>query len=664
MLLKKSFFLLFLLIALVPFSYSQNESLYYADTLVLSVKLGSDFRLIPAGGKVDFVRANLNFYPILSPSQQIISIETNPVAKKEDESYVYYWDNPQLGKYEYSLKANVETHNFFIPIYEKSRFPITKYDPDLLKYAQPSEKIDITDDIIIKASDIAHGENDLFTVVFKLASWTKQNINYSLTSATAEASQKASWVLQNKYGVCDELTNLFIAMARALGIPARFVSGIAYSNSELFTSGWGLHGWAEVYFPEHGWIPFDPTYGQYGYVDATHIKLKDSIDSDKSSTKFEWQAFGVDLKPGRFKTDVSILKESEKAKKVIDISIKPFSKEVSFGSYNFLKADISNIQDYYVGFEASLIKPKEISIVGPTSKFIVLKPNEAKTYYWIVQVEKDLDDQYLYSFPVEISTSLGISGPNEFKSSEKFTSYSYNQILGLITEYEEQEEKIYSKNVDIICDSNQTLYIDETFRLNCDVKNEGNVFLKKLNVCMDNKCEQFDLGISQTKRVEFDTLLKKTGFNDLTVSGRNNQVSLLKMFKLYADDKPNITIEKIVLPDELIYGPEFEISFDLWKNSKSSPKNVTVDFQFNDKVTKWIIPELESNQGFDVKLDKTLLSLKDNNLAIKISYYDKNGNKFSNFFVSQIKLKEPGIFGKISIWIIQTSKKIEAMLNI
>ena len=60
--------------------------------------------------------------------------------------------------------------------------------------------------------------DDLFIVVYKLAEWVKTNVNYDLSTLTASVSQKASWVLDNKEGVCDEITNLFIALSRALGI--------------------------------------------------------------------------------------------------------------------------------------------------------------------------------------------------------------------------------------------------------------------------------------------------------------------------------------------------------------------------------------------------------------------------------------------------------------
>jgi transglutaminase-like putative cysteine protease len=66
--------------------------------------------------------------------------------------------------------------------------------------------------------------------------------------------------LQEARGSCRDLAVLYNACCRALGIPARFVSG--YSPAETFTDGEQyLHAWSEVYLPGAGWRGFDPSRG-------------------------------------------------------------------------------------------------------------------------------------------------------------------------------------------------------------------------------------------------------------------------------------------------------------------------------------------------------------------------------------------------------------------
>lgn len=60
-------------------------------------------------------------------------------------------------------------------------------------------------------------------------------------------------------GVCQDFTHVFIGMARALGIPARYVSGIVHPLKEALRGTTQTHAWCELLFPEFGWVALDPT---------------------------------------------------------------------------------------------------------------------------------------------------------------------------------------------------------------------------------------------------------------------------------------------------------------------------------------------------------------------------------------------------------------------
>jgi transglutaminase-like putative cysteine protease len=91
-------------------------------------------------------------------------------------------------------------------------------------------------------------------------------------------------VYQSGEGVCQDFANLFITMARLLGIPARYCCGYIFtgnnqSNGRATSD--ASHAWAQLYIPNIGWKGFDPTNGvlpevnhvrvAYGrhYLDAT-----------------------------------------------------------------------------------------------------------------------------------------------------------------------------------------------------------------------------------------------------------------------------------------------------------------------------------------------------------------------------------------------------------
>jgi transglutaminase-like putative cysteine protease/predicted glutamine amidotransferase len=67
----------------------------------------------------------------------------------------------------------------------------------------------------------------------------------------------------SRRGVCQDFANLFICLARLLGVPARYVCGYLYTgpkhpNARMADAS---HAWVQVYLPEVGWKGFDPTNG-------------------------------------------------------------------------------------------------------------------------------------------------------------------------------------------------------------------------------------------------------------------------------------------------------------------------------------------------------------------------------------------------------------------
>jgi len=66
-------------------------------------------------------------------------------------------------------------------------------------------------------------------------------------------------MLTHERGVCQDFTHLMIGLARALGIPARYVSGLVHPDRERYRGFSETHAWCELLFPGTGWVGFDPT---------------------------------------------------------------------------------------------------------------------------------------------------------------------------------------------------------------------------------------------------------------------------------------------------------------------------------------------------------------------------------------------------------------------
>ncbi len=93
-------------------------------------------------------------------------------------------------------------------------------------------------------------------------------------------------VYTNRRGVCQDFTNLFICLARLLGVPARYVCGYIYTGPkhDNQVQREASHAWVQLYLPEAGWKGFDPTNGIL--TQTSHIRVavgRNYIDATPTS---------------------------------------------------------------------------------------------------------------------------------------------------------------------------------------------------------------------------------------------------------------------------------------------------------------------------------------------------------------------------------------------
>ncbi|RMQ41687.1 Transglutaminase-like domain protein [Pseudomonas cichorii] len=97
-----------------------------------------------------------------------------------------------------------------------------------------------------------------------------QHIVY--TPGATEVDTSAAQAFAGRSGVCQDHTHAFLACARSLGVPARYVSGYLYSDDSDHLSG---HAWAEAWI-DGAWYSFDVT-NQLS-IPARHLKLAVGLD--------------------------------------------------------------------------------------------------------------------------------------------------------------------------------------------------------------------------------------------------------------------------------------------------------------------------------------------------------------------------------------------------
>jgi len=657
---KRMLFLVFLLV--LPIVYS-NDWLFNSRYIEVEMDISGKIILVPKDSdyEVDYITTNLSFVPRDGFQEEVLNIQTEPFSEIKDGNAIFRWDKPDEKELKFSVKSDIKSLNKIFKIKNNIKFPLSELPDDVKVYTRPSETIDSDDKKVVRmASEIIKGEDDLYVIVFKLADWTNSNIEYDLSTLTESVSQKASWVLDNREGVCDELTNLFIAMNRALGIPAKFISGVAYTNAEQFEEGFGPHGWAEVYFPGYGWVPFDVTYGEMGFVDAGHIKLKEGVDANDASTRFQWLGRDVDIKTETLDINTEIKEIKGKAGQLISFSARAVKDNIGFGSYNLIEASVENLNDYYVSTELVLSKPREVEVIGEERKSILLKPNEEKKINWIVKVSDNLQQGYMYTFPFIVSSLRNVSSSIKFDVIEGGKRFSLEGIESQVQESE--AEKSYAGGVELSCKADKDeIYEYENTIVGCDVRNAGNVYLEGLNVCILDDCKKLSLGITQEDKVSFNFNPKEIGMQEIVVKASNEDASKSTFLDITVYDKPSIEINELVHPTEVRYNDIYEISFVLSKKSMFAPYNVSIRAEPVNR--KWELSELKESRKFVLKMYGSELKAGENNFEILIDYKDKRGKSYSTSNEFKMELVNVNVFQRISIFFKGIVKGIGGMFK-
>lgn len=136
--------------------------------------------------------------------------------------------------------------------------PLTAIDPAIAGFAEETRG--------------AAGEKPL-ALMHALVGRLNQEIAYD-TSPTQSATT-ASEAFALKRGVCQDLTHIFIAAARSLGVPARYVGGYFHRADGVVAQEAG-HAWAEAHIDGLGWVAFDPANG----ISATDAHLRVAVGLD------------------------------------------------------------------------------------------------------------------------------------------------------------------------------------------------------------------------------------------------------------------------------------------------------------------------------------------------------------------------------------------------
>jgi transglutaminase-like putative cysteine protease len=145
-------------------------------------------------------------------------------------------------------------------------------------------------EIVAVAREIAGDAPGAYAAAKRL----NEHVHRLLTTTMGASLDRASDVLRAREGDCSEHALLTVALARALGIPAREVYGLVYSRMGGL-DGLYWHDWVEIRSGGE-WIALDPTFGQ-PIADATHIALSGNDSAEVGGLLTALKVVSVEVHP-------------------------------------------------------------------------------------------------------------------------------------------------------------------------------------------------------------------------------------------------------------------------------------------------------------------------------------------------------------------------------
>ncbi|MBA3663945.1 MAG: hypothetical protein H0W61_07015 [Bacteroidetes bacterium] len=198
------------------------------------------------------------------------SLQPNHVKKTESSEYYLNWKNisfSQLNKNILEVSIRLKLFKYDLNT-AKIKPLIDASDLDTLLYLKDEENFRSKAKSIQQVASGLTGNNreDIVRAVFN---YVVKSLDYHIFFYQDRGAKQA---LKDGKGDCTEYSELMITLCRAKKIPARIVMGlIPKINGEI-----GHHNWVEVFFPQYGWVAFDPTWADHPKATTTFSSMKNT----------------------------------------------------------------------------------------------------------------------------------------------------------------------------------------------------------------------------------------------------------------------------------------------------------------------------------------------------------------------------------------------------
>ncbi len=267
------------------------------------------FELFPDPQKIDRTNDLKLWVPVprewdSQKAVKIISVQPPPHAEYEDPEHgnrMLFWDfgkEPEKPSYKVDIKFSLESYEVHVKVDPEHIGPYDKTSKEYALYTRSSHTVSITPKIREMAQEAIGDEKNPYLQAKRILKFVKKKVRYKMhrlergvgTEVLLNFPIKDEKTGEEYYeGACDQQHAMFVALCRAVGIPARAVVGsggwnpwVKDEDLELFLPielnlsperlagtqhyvAVSPHVWAEFYIPDYGWVPVDVTGGSFGH---------------------------------------------------------------------------------------------------------------------------------------------------------------------------------------------------------------------------------------------------------------------------------------------------------------------------------------------------------------------------------------------------------------
>lgn len=298
-------------------------------------------------------------------------------------------------------------------------FPLAGIDPAMKDYLKPTEQAQADHPRIRElASQLTAGVTTEFDAVQRVISWVVDHVRY----VTPPVQYDAMYSLESGKGNCQNYSHLSAALLRAVGIPVRIVNGVTLNqpfnivmDKGVLTikMGQGRHSWIEVWFPQLGWVPFDPQNTML-FVSNRFVRVEVGVDNNetKNDGLFRWAQLQGAQQP-KLQESISASFDSDK----IDVK----GNKQNYGPKNLLLSPLVKAEF------------KQIEVVPPPPPPVITEKVKKKLRYNVpftygnLEYPEDID----FAFP----RTTKDAGKNQFEMSRNFLVETAEYVTTNLTQY-------------------------------------------------------------------------------------------------------------------------------------------------------------------------------------------------------------------------------------